>query len=393
MIGNVTIKNYKSVQNLELDLGRVTVLIGENGCGKSNILEAIAMCSAAAGNKLDHEFLASRGIRVPDDPRFMRSAFEVQKTAEDITIAISARQEIRTESDAANKVLTYDCVLHNEVNSPYSNWSNIASDGFEPSAKANVALREEIQSINKVKFSEEMIQAILREMNRIRSIPLGLQEFLIYSPVNSSLRTFETEGQIQPLGINGEGLFKLLTVLGTKSNRERLTEIKKQLTLVDWFGDFEVVRSSSTGEKNINIRDKFLDQTLAYFTQKSANEGFLFLLFYFTLFISWETPLFFAIDNVDASLNPKLCSRLVKDLVVLSKKHEKQAILTTHNPAILDGLDLNDDEQRLYVVYRNKLGQTKVTRIHKSEPIAGQPPVRLSEAFLRGYLGGLPRNF
>ncbi len=58
MIGNITIKNYKSVQNLELDLGRVTVLIGENGCGKSNILEAIAMCSAAAANKLDHEFLS-----------------------------------------------------------------------------------------------------------------------------------------------------------------------------------------------------------------------------------------------------------------------------------------------------------------------------------------------
>jgi predicted ATPase len=188
-------------------------------------------------------------------------------------------------------------------------------------------------------------------------------------------------------------LFKLLTVLSSVSNLERLTEIKKQLTLLDWFDDFELASNSPLGQKNINIRDKFLDENLAYFTQKSANEGFLFLLFYFTLFISQETPSFFAIDNVDASLNPKLCSRLVKDLAVLSKKHDKQAILTTHNPAILDGLDLNDEEQRLYVVYRNKLGQTKVKRIQKSEPVEGQPPVRLSEAFLRGYLGGLPRNF
>ncbi|MCZ0904851.1 AAA family ATPase, partial [Microcoleus sp. HI-ES] len=72
MIGEVRIENYKSIQKLKLELGRVTVLIGENGCGKSNILEAIALASAAANYKLDNEFLAARGIRVTE-PRFMRA--------------------------------------------------------------------------------------------------------------------------------------------------------------------------------------------------------------------------------------------------------------------------------------------------------------------------------
>ena len=223
--------------------------------------------------------------------------------------------------------------------------------------------------------------------------PLNLQNFLIYSPENSSLRTFETEGQIQPLGIKGEGLFKLLTVLSAEQNVEWLAAIKAKLALLDWFEDFEVVSGLSTGEKNINIRDKYLDDTLSYFTQKSANEGFLFLLFYFTLFISRETPSFFAIDNIDASLNPKLCSRLLIELADLAKTYDKQAIVTTHNPAVLDGLNLNDDEQRLFVIYRNKLGHTKAKRIFKQEVAEGQAPVPLSEAFLRGYLGGLPRNF
>ena len=43
MIRKVRVENYKSIPNLTLDLGRLTVLIGENGCGKSNILEAIAL--------------------------------------------------------------------------------------------------------------------------------------------------------------------------------------------------------------------------------------------------------------------------------------------------------------------------------------------------------------
>src|SRR5262249_40889274 len=72
---------FKSISNLKMPLGRVNVLIGENGSGKSNILEAIAMASAAAADKLDHEFLASRGIRVTA-PDFMRSAFNAKKNLE-----------------------------------------------------------------------------------------------------------------------------------------------------------------------------------------------------------------------------------------------------------------------------------------------------------------------
>jgi len=70
MITEIQIENYKSIQNLKMNLGRVNVFIGENGCGKSNILEAIALASAAANNKLDNEYLAPRGIRNVE-PQFM----------------------------------------------------------------------------------------------------------------------------------------------------------------------------------------------------------------------------------------------------------------------------------------------------------------------------------
>ena len=47
MITKVQIENFKSIEKLSLPLGRVNVLIGENGCGKTNILEGIAMAAAA----------------------------------------------------------------------------------------------------------------------------------------------------------------------------------------------------------------------------------------------------------------------------------------------------------------------------------------------------------
>ncbi len=96
---------------------------------------------------------------------------------------------------------------------------------------------------------------------------------------------------------------------------------------------------------------------------------------------------------MDASLNPKLVTTLVEQLVELAKKHDKQVIFTTHNPAVLDGIDLGDDEQRLFVTERGKDGATRARRVEAPTPLDGDPPVPLSEAFVRGYLGGLPKNF
>ncbi len=383
MIKEIRIQNYKSIQKLKLELGRVTVLIGENGCGKSNILEAIALASAAASDKLDNEFLAARGIRVTE-PQLMRSAFEKENLALDIMISLLGQHK---------QELSF--VLNND-NHPYSQWRN-----KEAGKLSLLKLRDFLKTFDGDK--EEFITKIVNDENVFINIfqePLSkvidsmkIHNFLIYSPENYSLRIFEREEQIQPLGIYGEGLFKLLQVLSLEENQEKLTEIKKLLRLIDWFKDFELPRTYSEFEYSLQITDRYLDTDLSYFDQRSSNEGFLFLLFYFTLFISELTPNFFAIDNIDASLNPRLCRRLIQELVELAKKHDKQVIFTTHNPAVLDGLNLDDDEQRLLVISRNQLGYTKAKRIFKPKPLEGQEPVKLSEAFLRGYIGGLPKNF
>jgi AAA15 family ATPase/GTPase len=349
MVQQVTIQNFKSIADLTLELGRVNVFIGENGSGKSNILEAIAMGSAAAEDKLDNEFLSSRGIRVTE-PQAMRSGFEKESLTKDIIIEFMRPHlpELRI-------------FILKHANDFYSTW--------------------EIEKF--IKTSNEI---------KLRKVDGTLFRFLIYSPENYFLRRFEDESQITPLGIRGEGLFKLLSVI-YEEKPEQFQKIRENLELIDWFEGFEIPDDLRFTERRIRIKDRFLEDGLAYFDQRSSNEGFLYLLFYFSLFISDYTPKFFAIDNIDNAMNPKLASRLVQQLAQLAKEHDKQVIMTTHNPAVLDGLDLKDDEQRLFVISRNKLGHTKALRItHKPTP-EGQEPVRLSEQFLRGYIGGLPKNF
>jgi AAA15 family ATPase/GTPase len=397
MITEIQIENYKSIQNLKMNLGRVNVFIGENGCGKSNILEAIALAAAAASRKLNNEFLAPRGIRVVE-PQFMRSAFDQENIKKDIKISFKGQKDISVDY----------VLIHG--NQPYSYW-----DTSNTTSKDQISIEEVIKEMERetpTLVNEDMKEFIanktkIDEGKTLSPMEFGLKfgnsfdlyiptrlnliNFLIYSPENTSLRKFDDERQIQPLGIKGEGLFKLLRVLSVDDNPEQINEIKEKLKLLDWFDGFEIPQGLF--ERSIQIKDRYLDDALPLFDQRSSNEGFLFLLFYFTLFISIYTPKFFAIDNIDASLNPKLCTRLIKELVELAKKHDKQVIFTTHNPAILDGLNLDDDEQRLFAIHRNISGHTKTKRILKPQPLEGQKPVKLSESFMRGYIGGLPEGF
>lgn len=377
MIREIHIENFKSVDQLTLDLGRVNVLIGANGCGKTNILEAICFGGAAAAGKLDNEYLAPRGIRY-SVPRSMRSGFSKDQLTQPINLKFVNGERVTFEAELTEegtdfpswKATVGEQIKHTPDGSPISSRFNLT------------ALFSRPENFN---LDERTLRQVLKVASAFRS----LQSFLIYAPDPITVRRLEDEERTLPLGINGAGLFRLLQTFSA----EKLAELKSHLHVIDWFDDLELPESRLPGERTLRIRDQFIADGLQYFEQRSANEGFLFLLFYLSLFISEHTPPFFAIDNLDNGLNPKLCAYLSKTLAELAAKHEKQVILTTHNPAVLDGIDLKDDEQRLFVVYRNVDGRTRVRRVvPKDLPHEGEP-VRLSEAFLRGYIGGLPKNF
>lgn len=390
MIKTVRISNFKSIEELELDLGHLNVLIGENGCGKTNILEAIAFGSAGTdgeGTLLD-TFASVRGVRI-SEPHLMKSAFrkiskeEVNKGYSNFTSHIVTNIGFENKDE---ELLEVKIGTHRENQwATHIDYRNLGKKNSEFLQKFR---KKQIQSLEKEGY------ILHRETSLIKQLFNGadLSSFNIYCPENFFLRRFEEEGQIKPLGIRGEGLFKHLVDLH-KEHPELLYKISQKLQLIDWFQGFEIPKDLMFTEKRINIKDRFLND-LDYFDQRSANEGFLYLLFYFTLFISPNTPSFFAIDNIDNALNPKLCARLIQELSLLAKEHHKQVILTTHNPAILDGLSLNgDNSQRLFTIYRNADGATHARRIIPKKTPVGVESVRLSEAYIRGYLGGLPQNF
>lgn len=51
-IQQLTLNGFRSIRNVQLTLGRVNVISGPNGCGKSNLYKAVRLIHEAASGRL-----------------------------------------------------------------------------------------------------------------------------------------------------------------------------------------------------------------------------------------------------------------------------------------------------------------------------------------------------
>lgn len=435
MLRSVIAQNYKSLAFTDVDVGIFNVLIGENGAGKSNFLEVIASYSAIIANSFTNEFLLSRGIRVAEHKSIFScfknksndnthiAIFDDKNIAYKITISLNENDPyspleydisfIQKSLDDSKGVEVYnlkeieDSLLDQKIlktiREKYESTDSFLKLMNERLDYINEALNNDKDIELELELADDNLDKIIQYIRQLTTIKTtiknyktpktdSISDFVIFSPELSSLRNFSTESQIEPLGINGEGLFKLLQVM-QEHEPENFQKVCETVEMFQWVEKIIIEKDSSNLENRIKIIDRFMGREIDH---RSANEGFLFVLFYTALFSSKFTPKCFAVDNIDASLNPKLCRVLIKELVKLANENDKQTFVTTHNPAILDGLDLHDDEQRLFVVERDDEGATQLRRVGVDDlpkPKRNGETIKLSEAFMRGHLGGLPTNF
>lgn len=61
-VEHLHVAGYRSIRNLDLELARVNVLVGPNGCGKSNLYRALFLLAEAAQGRLAQAFAAEGGL-------------------------------------------------------------------------------------------------------------------------------------------------------------------------------------------------------------------------------------------------------------------------------------------------------------------------------------------
>jgi len=382
MLKKIQVQNFKSIWDESIELGQINVFIGENGSGKSNLLEALAVMSAAKQKRLDIEGLYSKGVRIAK-PSLTFSSFHHHKQKQQIEISVISQQE---------KPITIKSVLETEnTEGDLFNWTDI-HEQTEQKHELEQYMEESVA------LPVGAIWKLLEEKRKNKTILYKpLKEYLIYNLDTKALRGLYSESKKTPLGINGENLDILLA----NFSEPEFVQLQKYAYFINWLDEimvdsedlrkFSHLKPSKSTSK-LYFKDKFMMKQANIFSAENANEGVLHILFYLVLFMSKKTPALFAIDNIESHLNPHLCTELMRVICKLAKANNKQALITTHNPAILDGLNLNDEEIRLFEIYRNDEGYTKTRRIQLN-PETKPKKIKLSELWMRGYLGAISKQF
>lgn len=417
MIQEIHIKNFKSIVDLKIELGLTNVFIGENGSGKSNVLEAIAMLSAAKKMNLSATGITSKGVRVTK-PSLTFNSFKYNKNKEEVIFKIiddNNEEEVKLFSKDPDDIFSeweikeddqFRRMILDAINTTLEENSaeeilNKIKDSSERTFKrynneeGKKLIKDRYNSSLRERFLTELVKMSNNDDFKNNLLNTEISEFLIYSLNTLSLRGISNDSKVNPLGINGEGLDILISTF----SKDEILKLKEFMSLISWFEGFMIDNDDNLKYKGhrlnrsnsqLYFKDKFMSTKNNIFAAENSNEGILHILFYFALYISRRTPSFFAIDNIESTLNPKLCRELMKRITYLGKEYQKQSLITTHNPAVLDGLNLYDESLRLFVVKRNDNGHTILERI-KIKP-EEESNLKLSEMWMRGYLGGLP-NF
>lgn len=417
MLTEIHIKNFKSIADDSIALGRVNVFIGENGCGKSNILEALAFASTSmVSNSIDKDILAGKGVRIAK-PSLMVNSFKGKKQNPEICVEMKAEKEDKT-------FILKTMPDNDDIHSAKWLGEKLSIEKIETQKKADELLIKEyinnfkemlehsnenddeflklLNEFGKEKNISDKIEAFMGNAKEIQLIALfkDIMPFLIYCLNTPALRGLTQQSLKEPVGIHGENL----DVLIANFSKEENEILQKYNYLIDWLDDYMFDMQDSMrlkgykqnlSKSRLYFTDKYMASKNNVFSSENANEGILHLLFYLAVMISKDTPKCFAIDNIESCLNPHLCRHLMTEICKLAKENDKQVLITTHNPAILDGLNLYDDEIRLFTVARNNKGQTKTKRIllkPEHEEKEGRR-LKLSELWTRGYLGAISQEF
>ena len=392
MIRTLKIESFKSLVKLELGLGRVNVFIGANGSGKSNLLEGIGILGAAAFGRVDDETLLRRGVR-PGVPRLYKTAFPSKDKV--------PRLFFGATSDSG---ASYEIALWNPITNPDPAW-RFMTERLER-AKGKEVITRGIRG----NHNQEQGIAALETVNLQRGDPAldlmdELRAYSIYCPNTPSLRGLVQDLQArEPVGLAGGRLPEAVQELlhASKKGKAHVQALEVVRDLLDWASDFSagpsvgvpLSPSAARSRLVIKFQDRFMAKGRNILTGYDASEGALYILFCAVLAMHPKAPRCLAIDNVDQALNPRLAMKLMEAMCSWSiiPNGGRQWFFTAHNPAVLDGLPLTDEEIRLFAVDRDSDGHTVVKRIDLAAAMKARPNKEwtLSRMWMNGLLGGVP---
>jgi predicted ATPase len=341
MLKRLEVKNFKSLVDFSIDFEPFTVLIGQNGSGKSTVLQALDLLGAFLKGNVNH-YLRERGWEAQDLSSktnhqfviYFVLTFEVEGEVFQWKVSFSVWEKgLRVETEQIVSISSSFC-FHSEgpIDRPIEG---------EPKSGSLMLWDANGLQIEMPKIGIAFFQSILRAF-QIRNAPPEIERvtaalekiFLLDIESTDVLRKPAKDKRVENIGTKGEHLAAYL--------HSSLLELEKRVlqeTLKLFIPQIKgIITHSSNGVVWFVFEENFPKDTSKIIQIDAAHisDGTLHLLALLTSIQGANEGTVLLLDEIENGVDPNHVSILVSLLEEAVQKKGVQVILATHSPVVLN---------------------------------------------------------
>lgn len=386
MLTRIELQSFRSLSHVELNMAGLTVLIGPNGGGKSNFLDALLLMKEAASGKLS-EGIAKRGggdvLGFRGKPEAFRGGFDFQFAEEHIyyKVVLSPRPSPRVRLEQA--ALTPISLSSLET----------LADGLLSRGAGNLA-----KFLNATSKQEDT-----KDIKDPHELALfQVKDQTAYPVPYEILQQFENWAFYQPIPVEitapirgPQTLRSGLRLFSDGSNLASVLYAIQSQHPVIWEEMLEVLKTAHPGFHHLSFPAEGGDGRILLrwwespfdkdygFSANLLSDGTLRFLSLLAILKTPDPPPLICIDEPEIGLHPDWI-RLVAELLE-SAATRTQVIVSTHSPELVSYI-----HPEHVVVVEKEYGETTLSRLSSAEMAGWLDKFRLGDLWLAGHIGGRP---
>ena len=379
----------------ELELGPLNVLIGTNGCGKSNFIEAIGLLQAVPTD-LAERIRSGRGVA----DWIWQGDSEVDSAVVKTVVQPAGQQALRYRVEFGERGQRFAVINERlepkieDHEAPYVELGENAHVAHLRTVRGKAAFDAKpsdfavLMGYKPVEYSVDRSKSVLAQVKDAEHYP----ELTYLAKDLESIRLYRewTFGRnnvvrsLQKTDLPNANLAEDHTNLGLVLNRLSMDyEIRKRIVdavrrLYEDISDFHVNIEFNTTQLFVQERG---GQVTVPATRLS--DGTIRYLSLLAILCDPQPPPLVCIEEPELGLHPDILPGLAKLLLEASERC--QLVVTTHSEVLVDALT---DKPESIVVCEKEDGQTKLKRLSRSELKHWLDKYRLGELWSSGEIGG-----
>ncbi len=385
MLRSIRIRNFKSVEQAELHLAELTLLVGVNASGKSNVLEAIQMLSWIASNgrfegiqaAMKNRQLRLRGtvhsltrMREAPDPVFhlgcvldeigelgrLELDMGLGRTATGIHVVSESLSAPEKHARPLYRVLQPAAAHENQLTVAYNSFADVEN---EPQVFCADQQAVFVQLISPARFGAEHADAQRLIPMANAAVQRWLGAVLFLDPNPSKMRGYSYRSELPMQGDGANVSAVLHDLCEGQGRKEEVLQFIRSLPEQD----IRDVRFLTTP------RDEVLLELVETFGQVEQgceaallSDGTLRVLAVAAALLSVAEGSLVVIEEIDNGVHPSRATMLLCGIQEVAKRRKLRILLTSHNPALLDALPASA-LPAVTVCYRGPGGDSRLARL------------------------------